>query len=99
VQILMVLQYILQQFCTPQNSSLPGVYNLILNTENSESLQFLCLIDSKIAANQLDASFIELAPMDIDHYRDLRSGEAKLTTAIKSSKKRSNRGDVESSED
>jgi hypothetical protein len=62
------------------------------------SLQFLCLIDTKIAANQLDASFIELAPMDIDRYRELQNGEAKLTAAIKSSRKRSSGGDVESSE-
>ena len=52
------------------------------------SLQFLCLVDTKITAAQLAASFIELTPEDADRYRALRNGQKELTAVIKLSKKR-----------
>ena len=57
------------------------------------SLQFLCLIDTKITDAQLAASFIELTPDDVDRYRALRNGEKELTAVIKLSKKRGGGGE------
>ena len=59
------------------------------------SLQFLCLVDTKISPHQLFTSFLELLPEDVDRYRALREGQKELTTAIKLSKKRGGAQDLD----
>ncbi|PPQ87308.1 hypothetical protein CVT25_002058 [Psilocybe cyanescens] len=57
------------------------------------SLQFLCLADTKISAEQLARSFVELTQEDTDRYRALRDGQKELTAAIKLSRKRGGGGE------
>ena len=57
------------------------------------SLQFLCLVDTKLSSAQLTASFIELSSEDVDRYRALRDGQKELTAALKLSKKRGGAGE------
>jgi hypothetical protein len=47
------------------------------------SIQFLCLVDTKITDAQLAASFIELTPGDADRYRALQHGQKELTAVLK----------------
>lgn len=58
------------------------------------SIQFLCLVDSKIPLQQSTSPFIDLRSEDLDRYRALRDGQKDLTAALKLWKKRSN-GDSE----
>ena len=60
------------------------------------SIQFLCLIETKLSPQQSSAPFIELSTRDIDHYKALKNGQKELTAALKLSKKR---GGVEELDD
>lgn len=57
------------------------------------SFQFLCLIETKLPAQQSSMPFIELLPQDIDHYKALKKGQKELTLALKNSKKHGSGGD------
>jgi len=52
-----------------------------------DSIQFLCLIETKLSSEITSAPFIELLPRDVDHYKALKSGQKELTAALKLSKK------------
>ena len=54
------------------------------------SIQFLCLINSKIPPQQLMSPFIDLLSEDLDCYQALRSGQKELTDTLKLWKKSSN---------
>ena len=51
------------------------------------SIQFLCLINSKIPPQQLMSPFIDLMSEDLDCYQALRSGQKELTDTLKLWKK------------
>ena len=57
------------------------------------SVQFLCLIDTKITDAQLAVCFIELTPEDTDRYRALQNGQKELTAVIKLRKKQGGRAE------
>jgi hypothetical protein len=57
------------------------------------SIQFLCLIETKISPQQSSMLFIELLPQDVDRYKALKNGQKKLTAALKLSKKHGSGGD------
>ena len=59
------------------------------------SLQFLCLIDTKISTQQSERPFIELSPEDLSRYKSLKDGQRELTVALKLSKKRGGGLDLE----
>ncbi len=59
------------------------------------SIQFLCLIETKMSAEQSSAPFIELLAGDIDRYKALKNGQKELTAALKLSKMRSGGEDLD----
>ena len=52
------------------------------------SIQFLCLLETRLPPEQSSAPFIELLPGDIDRYKALKNGQKEITAALKLSKKR-----------
>ena len=57
------------------------------------SIQFLCLIETKISTQQSSMPFIKLLPQDVDRYKASKMGEHELIAALKLSKKRGSGGD------
>jgi len=53
------------------------------------SIQFLCLLESRLAPEHSSAPFIELLSRDIDRYKAFENGQKELTAALKLSKKHS----------